>query len=568
MRVLVVDDNASSREILQTLLESMSFEVSVASSAEEGISELAKEAKGRPYQLVVMDWKMPGMDGIEASEIIHRHSAIPRKPKIIIVTAYGREELMLRSEKTGVDGFLLKPVSQSVLFDAIMVAFGQEITETEREARGGTDAGQDLAMIRGAKVLLAEDNEINQQVAREILENAGLVVSIANNGKEAVEMVKERIYDAVLMDIQMPEMNGFEATRQIREWEDEMGKAEGGRRKAEIELKAESSKLKAVKELKAESSELKAQSESLKENDSEELSAFRFQPSARAKRVPIIAMTAHAMAGDRERSLEAGMDDHVTKPIDPDQLFATLQKWIQPAAERTVVQKSLPASAGPPAHDVSSGTVQAKPDENELPEFLPGFDLAAGLARLIGNKRLYRKLLLDFGANYGNAAGEIREALAAKDFNRAHSLVHNLKGLAGNLAAADLQDAAVAMEKFVKGQSAETVSDLELKQKLTDLQSALTQALDAVQSIASPADKETVECTEYEMACIAPEVARNLGQRIKAAAEMGDVVQVASIAKMLKSEDNGLTPFCDKIIQLSDNFDLGGILKLAEELGG
>jgi len=219
MRVLVVDDNASSREILQTLLESMSFEVSTAASAEEGIAELVKAAKGRPYQLVVMDWKMPGMDGLNASAIIHRHTDIPIKPKIIIVTAYGREELVLRSEKIGVDGFLLKPVSQSVLFDAIMVAFGKEMPEFKREARNGADAAQEFVNIRGARVLLAEDNAINQQVAQEILENAGLAVDIANNGKEALEMVKGRTYDAVLMDIQMPEMNGFEATREIRKWE-------------------------------------------------------------------------------------------------------------------------------------------------------------------------------------------------------------------------------------------------------------------------------------------------------------------------------------------------------------
>ena len=156
-------------------------------------------------------------------------------------------------------------------------------------------------------------------------------------------------------------------------------------------------------------------------------------------------MTAHAMAGDEQKSLDAGMSGHVTKPIDPDQLFATLQKWIKPVAERTVVQESTVRDT--PAEDRQTMSVA-----DDLPQSLPGFDLAAGLVRLMGNKRLYRKLLLDLGANYGEAAGEIREALAADDFNRAHSLIHNLKGLAGNLAATDLQAAAVEMEKLVKGQ--------------------------------------------------------------------------------------------------------------------
>ncbi len=176
------------------------------------------------------------------------------------------------------------------------------------------------------------------------------------------------------------------------------------------------------------------------------------------RNVPIIAMTAHAMAGDDKKSIETGMNDHITKPIDPDQLFATLQKWIKPVAERAEVPKSLPAPGGPPVHETPPEPDQDVPAEDELPESLPGFDLAAGLSRLMGNKRLYRKLLLNFGANYGGVADKIREALATRDFKQVHSLVHNLKGLAGNLEATNLQTAAVEMEKLVKGQSAETVS--------------------------------------------------------------------------------------------------------------
>jgi two-component system sensor histidine kinase/response regulator len=184
------------------------------------------------------------------------------------------------------------------------------------------------------------------------------------------------------------------------------------------------------------------------------------------RNVPIIAMTAHAMAGDEQKSIEAGMNDHVTKPIDPDQLFATLQKWIKPVAERAAVQMPTVLDT-PPEPD------QVVPEEDELPESLPGFDLAAGLSRLMGNKRLYRKLLVDFGTKYTETASEIREALAVGDFEQAHSLVHNLKGLAGNLEATELQTAAVKIETIVKGQTKETTSDKELKQKFTDLEKAL-----------------------------------------------------------------------------------------------
>ena len=376
MRVLVVEDNASSREILQTLLESMTFDVSAVASAEEGIAELEKEAKNHPYKLVVMDWKMPGMDGIKACEVIKRHPGIPSKPKMIIVTAYGREEVMQRSAKVGVDGFLLKPVSQSMLFDAIMVAFDKEVPDRERAAQTRDRAEEDLEKIRGARVLLAEDNEINQQVAQEMLEKAGLVVSIANNGEEAVQRVKAETYDAVLMDIQMPVMGGFEATQEIRK-------------------------------------------------------------DGRFKDLPIIAMTAHAMAGDREKSLAAGMNDHVTKPIDPDELFSALGRWIKPGAREK-------------PEDTCSFVTAAEKGEDILPSELPGIVLSSGLSRVGGNKQLYVKLLCKFREGQESAVGQIRAALQSGDRETAGRLAHTVKGVSGNLGAETLYRAAADLEKAIK----------------------------------------------------------------------------------------------------------------------
>jgi len=258
------------------------------------------------------------------------------------------------------------------------------------------------------------------------------------------------------------------------------------------------------------------------------------------------------MAGDEDKSLQAGMNGHVAKPIDPDQLFATLQKWIQPSEKRAVTQTSV-VSVEPSGEDKEVSI------EAELPESLPGFDLAAGLARLMGNKRLYRKLLLDFGANYGRVANEIRETLATKDLKQAHSLVHNLKGLAGNLEATDLQAAAVAMETLVKGQTAETAPDEELNRKLTDLESTLAQAMDAVQTLGPMAEKKTVELTGDEMSSIPPELAQKVVDRINAAVEMGDVMQIKSIAEELMSESDAVAPFCDELVRLAQDFDLEGI---------
>jgi PAS domain S-box-containing protein len=498
IKVLVVDDNSSSRQILKNILESFSFEVVMAASGEEGLTEFENAAKDQPYDLVIMDWQMPGMDGIEASKRIKNHANLDKIPPIIMITGYGREEIMHQAEQLGLDGFLLKPVSPSVLFDAIMHAMGEEVQRLSLSDHNKEQVADDLAVIHGARVLLVEDNEINQQVAQEIIESAGLIVSLANNGEEGVKAVKEKDYDVVLMDIQMPVMNGYEATAAIRS-------------------------------------------------------------DPRFKDLPIIAMTAHAMAGDEEKSLKAGMNGHVAKPIDPDQLFSTLRKWIKPNEKRAQVQKpKAPVECPEPK--------KAVPEEDELPEFLPGFDLAAGLQRLRGNKRLYRKLLLDFGANYGGVATEISEALEAKDFKQAHSLVHNLKGLAGNLEANDLQAAAVKMEKLVRGQTANKTSDKDLKRKFAELENAVQHALDAVGTLGPTADKKTIASNKEAIASVPPELIQKVTESIKMAVDMGDVMKIKSIAEELKSESDAMGPFCDELVQLAEDFDFDGIQKFIFEL--
>ena len=498
MKVLVVDDNATSRDILREMLESFSFSVSVAASGAEGITELENADKNKPIELVIMDWKMPGMDGIEASKLIKSHQGLSKIPAIVLVTAYGREEVMLQTEEVGLEGFLLKPINPSILFDTIMQAFGEEVPEVSRVAQRKEQEAKAWENIQGARVLLVEDNEINQQVAMEILQGAGLNVTIANNGQEGVDAARANQYDAILMDIQMPVMDGYTATREIRKDE-------------------------------------------------------------RFKELPIIAMTAHAMSGDEDKSLEAGMNGHVAKPIDPDQLFATLQKWIKPSKRRVQVQQpEVPVER--PDSDA------ALPTEDELPEFLPGFDLAGGLERLMGNKRLYRKLLVDFGTKYIEIANDIRAALDTKDFEQAHSLVHDLKGMAGNLEATDLQAAAVEMEKLVKGDQKETPSANQLDQKFMELENAINQALESVQTLGLPAEEKIINPSTEWLAEVPVEFVKELIDRIKTAAEMGDVMKIQLIAEEWKSESDAVAPFCDNLIRLAEDFDFDGIEKIVLEL--
>jgi len=543
MKVLVVDDNATSREILKEMLESFSFEVSLAATGQEGITELETASASRPFELVIMDWQMPGMDGIEASRRIKSHAGLSHIPAVILVTAYGREEIMQKAEAAGLEGFLLKPVSPSMLFDAIMQAFGREVDETSRGAHRKAQEAQVLENIQGARVLLVEDNEINQQVAREILEAAGLNVTAVNNGQEAVAAVKADFFDAVLMDVQMPVMDGYTATREIRKWE---GENLGHRAKS------------IAHSVKAEN-ELKAQSSKRLENDSEELSAFSFQLSARAERVPIIAMTAHAMAGDEDKSLQAGMNGHVTKPIDPDQLFAALQKWIKPSQKR--IQEPQPKRI---VED--SRAVRTAPEEEELPKDLPGFNLVDGLRRLQGNKKLYRKLLFSFAADYCEVSEEIRAALDAGDFKRTHSLVHNLKGLAGNLAATELQASAVNLEKLVKGVQEKHPPAQELKLKFATLENALHQALESVHCLGAPAEENVCHLSAEEIAAIPSDLAQDVAKRIRDAAEMGDITKLNAIAAEIRTHSDSCRPLSGQIVQLAQGFDLEGIKKLADAL--
>jgi two-component system sensor histidine kinase/response regulator len=390
----------------------------VTASGPEGITELEGAKEERPFELVVMDWRMPGMDGIEASKRIKNHGGLSKIPVIIMVTAYGREEIIQQAEGIGLEGFLLKPVTSSILFDAIAQAFGEAKLANFRVVERHEQEDEALKYIQGAQVLLVEDNEINQQVAKEILEGAGLKITLANDGQEAVNAVKENEYDVVLMDVQMPVMDGYTATREIRK-------------------------------------------------------------DGRFKELPIIAMTANAMAGDREKSLEAGMNDYVAKPIDTKDLFNTLARWIEPGDRKMQVGCA------------KEGLEKKAEREDDSMSELPGISVADGLKKVGGNEKFYQKLLLQFLDTNRDSANEIREALEKKDQSLAVRLAHTVKGVAGTLGAGGLAQVAGELEKTLK-----TGENTGLSSLLHEFESHLNQVMHSIKK-SETGKKEKMEIGDH-----------------------------------------------------------------------
>jgi len=379
--VLVVDDSPAAREIMQHLAERLGFRVELASNGAEAWERVQQaDQAGTPFKLVFMDWKMPGMDGVEASRHIKTDTRLNTPPKVVMVTAYDRDELQKQLDDVQVEGVLNKPVSNSTLLDATMVAMGYEELKPLTVL---SDLGLEIvAEMRGARILLVEDNEVNQQVATELLELAQMVVTVAENGQVAVEKVKEKEFDLVLMDIQMPIMDGYTATREIRK-------------------------------------------------------------NPKFKELPIIAMTANAMATDRDKCLEAGMNDHVSKPIDPKEMYRTLAQWIEPG-EREVPVELLQRLA-----EFNKGG-------DEPPLELPGFDVDKAMARMGGSARAYRRTLTKVLESEADAMDRISQSLIESDRETAVRIAHTLKGVAGNIGANTLHAEASKLEAVLLEEQPET----------------------------------------------------------------------------------------------------------------
>ena len=410
-RVLVVDDNESARTVNRDHLLSLGMMVDEAASGKAALESAQQAAQAaRAYELIFLDWQMPGMDGIETAQAL---TALQMDPpaKMVMVTGYGREDALKQARDAGIEEVLVKPVNATVLREASARVLGLAGShEHEAVAEGDMTERERLASIRGARVLVAEDNDLNQQVVRELLEDAGLVVEMAENGQVAVDKVLgvAHPWDIVLMDMQMPVMDGVTASEQIRQ-------------------------------------------------------------TVPAEQLPILALTANAMQSDRERCLAVGMQDFVTKPIEPDDLWQALLKWVKP---REGLGDAAPAVPVTRAQVKASEPAEAVP----LPDHIEGLDVALGLKRVLGKRLMYLSMLRKFVAGQRQAPQELRAALDAGDHATAERLAHTTKGVSGNIGAAAVQESAGLLEHAIKSGVPAVQIDTHLsnlRQKLEPLVEAL-----------------------------------------------------------------------------------------------
>lgn len=460
LRVLVVDDNENARAVLKNLLDGMGLVVDEAASGPAAIDAVERtEAQGQSYDIVFLDWQMPGMSGAETLGQL-RARPFDDLPHLVMVTAHGDEEVIKEAEESGLEDVIIKPVGASVLFDCVTSVLGGRSSARRAMVDDTSLAEKCLVAIKGARILLVEDNELNQEVASELLRDGGFIVDLARNGEIAVRKVKEAAFDVVLMDMQMPVMDGVTATREIR-------------------------KLPQFAEL------------------------------------PIVAMTANAMDGDRQRCLDAGMNDHIPKPVEPDDLWKVLLKWVKspPVPGKSVTEASRPAR-GDNRQRVNDNAAASKSYPTTKIKEVPldllalkGIDALQGIHRFGGKAEAYHKQLQRFREHYHSAVDELQRLIADQGIAAGEAFCHELKGVFGTLSANELFACVAEMDVLLKQDKMPKPSQFKhLKRLLRQLVDEIDGL--AAQTPAAPVATEVLERDELlsRLATLATLLESDLGQ--------------------------------------------------------
>ncbi len=360
-RVLIVDDNASARDILSTMVRGFGMRTDAVDSGDKALAALHLAShSGSPYDLVLMDWRMPGMDGLEAARRIREVEHLATIPAVLMVTAYGRDEVQRQAEQLGLQGLLTKPVTESVLFNSILEilqAHSPGYQAAAAPSMADISPSKRYPELKGKRVLVVDDNALNREVAADFLDLVGIQVELATDGEQALKVLERQSFDLVLMDVHMPNMDGMQATRAIRQ-----------------------------------------------------------QPALH--NLPVIALTAQARTEDREAIEAAGMNAHLSKPIDDKLLYETLCQWMAP--------------------DASS----AQPQQAST----PAFDLSQMQQRFRGNTNLISRVLNGFARDFVEAPSHLQEYLSQSRWQDLAMLAHTLKGSLGYLGAPALMEQASQIE--------------------------------------------------------------------------------------------------------------------------
>lgn len=497
LNVLVTDDNSTAREILLTMLQHFKLQCSTAANGSEALALLRAADQQKPFDIVLMDWQMAGLDGVEVIRDIQQTTPLKHQPAVVMVTAYGKEDAEIAADGLAISAVLTKPVTASTLFDAIMSASGRTHIATGHTQQRDKQVQDAISHLQGAHILLAEDNLMNQELTIEILTEHGMQVTLATDGSQAITLNQAIAFDGILMDCQMPVMDGYTATRIIR------------------------------------NNPLYAS-------------------------LPIIAMTANAMAEDKEEALAAGMNDHITKPVDINSMFLTMAKWITPANKAATAIIAEATATEELTTRISATSVSATmPALSEL----PGIDISKGLAVTQHNLKRYLKLLQRFAQSYNNFTTDYAAALQDSDATAAMRYAHTLKGNAGNIGADALQTVAAELEQALLESKYSEADEAAIATIVHRVKHALEEVLSGLQQLATdePEQRPSATGNPAEIAALFLQLEEQIASYDTAAAETAE--QLADSMPDVKAKQ-----LMKKLLQAIGNFDFEQASTLAEQL--